>query len=623
MTMKRTAAASLGAIGVVFGDIGTSPLYTLQVAGEVHAQHALSRADVFGVVSLVLWALFLAISFKYVACVMWADNRGEGGILALLSLLPESTRIRKSRAPSLVAILVIAGASLLFGDGMITPAISVLSAFEGLERAEPGLAPYAVPLTCLALFGLFALQRRGPGTVGKLFGPVMTLWFVTVALLGLKELVRYPAMLGALSPVHGFRYFVHHGFSGLRILGVVVLAITGGEALYADMGYFGRRPIRLAWFGLVLPALALSYAGQGALILREPATLARPFFSMVPPGAPAYALVVLAAVATAIASQALISGVFALTTQAMRLGYFPRVSVIHTSREEEEHVYLPLMNWGLMFACVALVLGFRHSERLAAAYGIAVSGTMAITSIVFFQVTRATWKWPAWRSIALLLLFLSFDLPFVGANALKFLDGGYIPVIVAIFFFIVMLDWHAGREALRRRLETSATSFPRLFELLGSGNVMRVPGTSVFLTAMSGVPAPLLLQVERAHSLSEQVVLLTVVTAHSPRVDDASRAEVERLSHGLVRVTLEYGYMEPVVVPRALDAALAGAGIQTKIADATYFAGRESICGGKGGEMRPLAERLFAFLQRNAKSPVDNFQLPPGRVVELGVRLDL
>ncbi|HEX4478644.1 MAG TPA: KUP/HAK/KT family potassium transporter [Polyangiaceae bacterium] len=617
---KRTAAAALGAVGVVFGDIGTSPLYTLQVAAE-QANAVPSRADVFGVVSLILWALILAVSVKYVTFVMRADNRGEGGILALLALLPVPER--EGRGPMLFALLGIAGAALLFGDGMITPAISVLSALEGLERAAPGLERYVVPLTGAVLVGLFALQPRGTGKVGKMFGPIMVTWFVAIGALGLKELIKNPVMLGAISPSFAAAYFTRHGFGGLRILGVVVLAITGGEALYADMGYFGVRPIRLSWFALVLPALALSYMGQGALVLRDPSAARNPFFAMVPSGAPAYALVVLAALATAIASQALISGVFSLTHQAIGLGYFPRLTLVHTSHEAEGHIYVPLMNWGLMTACIALVVHFKHSARLASAYGIAVSGTMAITSIVFFEVTRKTWKWSASRSVPLLLLFLSFDLPFFGANSLKFFDGGYIPIFVGALFFIVMVDWHKGRRALRRRLEKDSGTLAEFFDALPSRNVIRIPGTAIYPTSTNGVPRPLSLHATHLRSIMEHVVIVNVIGTHEPRVDEAHRHEYESFPDGFARIKLRFGYMEFNDVPKALATALEGAKSQANLDEATYFVGRETIVASGHGEMGLLPERLFALLERNTKSTVDKLGLPPDRVIEIGVRLDL
>jgi KUP system potassium uptake protein len=609
----------LATVGVVFGDIGTSPLYTLRVAPEAQGS-ALTQADLLGIISLIFWALVLAVSVKYVTFVMRADNRGEGGIFALLAMLP-----RRSKAGiGIVALLVIAGAALLFGDGMITPAISVLSALEGLELAAPGFGPYVVPLTCLVLFLLFAIQPRGTGDVGKVFGPVMVLWFVTIGALGLKELVRVPHVCGALSPHWAALYFVHHGARGLLILGVVVLAITGGEALYADMGHFGVRPIRLSWFLLVLPAITLSYLGQGALVLREPQSIANPFFDMVPRGVATYLLVGLSAMATVIASQALISGVFSLTHQAVQLGYFPRVTVNHTSREAEGQIYVPLMNWGLMLACIALVLGFKASTRLASAYGIAVSGTMAITSVVFFFVTRDTWKWSTLRAASLLALFLSFDLPFFGANLTKFIDGGYVPILVGVAFFVVMVAWHSGRDALRAYMaERTGPLAPFLAELLAT-QVTRIPGTAVYLSSIEdGVPSILKLQAHRVRSIAEHVVLLTVLVEHEPQIDEGLRFDVETYAQGFVRITIRFGYMEDPAVPPVLERAVATHAIDCSISDATFYIGRETFIAGKGGRLPPPVESLVAFLARNAKSAIDHFGLPPDRVVELGTRIDL
>jgi KUP system potassium uptake protein len=610
-------ATALGAIGVVFGDIGTSPLYTLQVAG---VGTALTQADLFGVISLIVWALLLAVSFKYVTVVMRADNRGEGGILALLALLPARAR---DTGIGFISLLVIAGAALLFGDGMITPAISVLSALEGLKLAAPGFAPYVVPLTCVVLIGLFSIQRRGTGHVGKMFGPVMIVWFVTIGTLGIKELVRDPAVLAALSPKWGVIYFAHHGFRGLAILGVVVLAITGGEALYADMGHFGVKPIRLAWFALVLPALLLNYLGQASLVLRQPAALANPFFAMVPSGIATYAVVGLAALATTIASQALISGVFSLTNQAVQLGYFPRVTVNHTSREAEGQIYLPLLNWGLCVACIALVLGFQESSRLASAYGIAVSGTMAITSVVFFEVTRKTWKWPLWKSLPLLILFLSFDLPFFAANLTKFIDGGYIPILVGAGFFVIMVNWHQGREALVALLEERTSSVADFIRGLPGRKVNRVPGTAVYLSPTSSVPFALVMQAQRLRAMAEDIILVNVHVEHEPQVAEDRRFTVERLESRFVRIVLRFGYMENPDVPPLIAEALASAHYEVALDDATYYIGRETFIAGKGGRMQPTAEKLFALLSRNSKSAIDHFGLPADRVVELGIRVDL
>lgn len=611
---------ALAAIGVVFGDIGTSPLYTLQVAADAQPGVPLSREDVFGVISLILWALILAVSVKYVSFVMRADNRGEGGILALLALLP---RRPTGTGVGVVALLVIAGAALLFGDGMITPAISVLSALEGLELTAPGFKKYVVSVTCLVLVGLFSIQRRGTGSVGRVFGPVMALWFLTIGALGLKELVQNPSICGALSPHWGALYFARHGLRGLSILGVVVLAITGGEALYADMGHFGVRPIRLSWFALVLPTLTLSYLGQGALILRDPRALANPFFAMVPAGPATYVLVALAAMATTIASQALISGVFSLTHQAVQLGYLPRVTVNHTSRDAEGQIYVPLLNWGLLVACIGLVIGFKESARLASAYGIAVSGTMAITSIIFFEVTRRTWGWPLAKAAPLLVLFLAFDIPFFAANLTKFLDGGYIPIIVGAGFFIVMVDWRRGREALVSLLQSRTRPVPAFLEALPASGVTRVPGTAVYLSPLSGVPFTLTLQADRLRSIAEHVLLTSVVIDHEPQTDEAHRFEVEKLPHGFARVVLHFGYMENPDVPPLLALAVQASGLDLPMDNATYYIGRETFVAGPGGAMGHLAESLFALLSRNAKSAIDHFGLPPERVLELGLRVDL
>jgi KUP system potassium uptake protein len=611
---------ALGAVGVVFGDIGTSPLYTLAVASDAQPGQPLDRADVFGVVSLILWALVLAVSVKYVTFVMRADNNGEGGILALLALLP---RRAVGTGIGVTALLVVAGAALLFGDGMITPAISVLSALEGLELTAPGFKPWVVPLTCVVLVLLFSIQRRGTGSVGKVFGPVMVTWFVTIGALGLKELLKNPVILGALSPQWGVAYFAHHGFRGLAILGVVVLAITGGEALYADMGHFGARPIRLSWFALVLPALTLSYLGQGALILTDSKALANPFFATVPAGIPTYLLVGLAAMATTIASQALISGVFSLTHQAVQLGDFPRVTVNHTSREAEGQIYVPLLNWGLLVACIGLVVGFKESARLASAYGIAVSGTMGITSVIFFEVTRKTWKWPMAKALPLLLLFLSFDIPFFAANLTKFLDGGYIPICVGAAFFVIMVNWHQGRDALLLLLEERTMPLRDFLRDLPTSGTHRVPGTAIYLTPSACVPFVLMMQMKRVRSIAEHILLVRVVIDHTPQAAPSERLEVEKLDQGFVRVVMHFGYMEnPEVPPRLLEA-VSSAKLGCSMDDATYYIGRETFVAGKGGRMGPTAEAFFALLSRNAKSAIDHFALPSERVVELGIRVDL
>ncbi|HEY6462073.1 MAG TPA: KUP/HAK/KT family potassium transporter, partial [Polyangiaceae bacterium] len=493
------------------------------------------------------------------------------------------------------------------------------SALEGVELAAPGFKSAVVPLTCVVLLALFSVQRRGTGGLGVVFGPIMMLWFVTIGALGAWHITQHPAVLEAVSPVWAVRYFEAHGLRGMTILGVVVLAVTGGEALYADMGHFGARPIRIAWLALVFPALILCYLGQGALVLRDPTAVANPFFAMVPTGAPTYALVALSTAATIIASQALITGVFSLTHQAILLGYFPRVTVTHTSRDTEGQIYVPEMNWALCIACVSLVLLFRESSRLAAAYGIAVSGTMGITSFVYFVVTRRTWGWPLWKALPPLVLFLSFDLPFFGANLLKFMDGGWIPIAVGACVFLVMVDWHVGRAELAARLAQLAPPIGDFLKGLDPA-VQRLPGTAIFLASNpDSTPPVLTMLARRVRTLREHMVLLNVTTEHVPYVDVAERVSVEDLGYGATRVIIHTGFMERPHVP----AILSKANLKVDLTEPTYFLGRETFVVGAGGNMGVLSEGLFAFLSRNAKSPTSWFSIPPEQVIEVGMQMDL
>lgn len=613
----------LGAVGVVFGDIGTSPLYTIQecVSGT-HGVPA-TRENVLGVVSLILWSLTVVVTVKYLAFLMKADNQGEGGIFALLALVPEKFRASSSGGIGWLSLVVIAGACLLFGDGIITPAISVLSALEGLKIATSSLDRAIVPLTCVILAGLFAIQRRGTGSVGRYFGPIMVLWFVVIGGLGLWQIVRTPEVFQALSPAHGARFLAHHGFHGFKLLGSVVLAVTGGEALYADMGHFGRGSIRKAWLGLTFPALLLCYLGQGALLLRDPSAASQPFFRMVPTGTATFALVALAAPATVIASQALISGVFSLTHQAIRLGFFPRVNVLHTDRETEGQIYVPFLNWLLAAGSIGLVVIFQSASRLAAAFGLAVSGTMAITSVVFFVVTRHTWGWSAWKSWGLLLLFLSFDLPFFGANLLKFFDGGYIPLIVGAGFLVVMVTWRRGRVLLGEHYKTHSIPLDEFMGNLAAQYPQRIPGTGVFMaSAAIGTPPILVHLARRLHTIHETIVLFTAVTEHVPFVDASERIQIEPLQAGVVRVVARYGFLETPNVVAALHQGVRQ-GLQADVDQATYFVGRETFLEGPGGRMGALSESIFAFLSRNARNASLYFQVPPEQVVEVGLRIDL
>src|SRR5246127_4355584 len=545
---KATSAAlALGALGVVFGDIGTSPLYTLKECMTAAGGAKAGIEDLFGILSLMFWALVMVVTVKYLSFVMRAENQGEGGIFALLAIVPERFRATAARSGRVtgMALLAVIGAGLLYGDGVITPAISVLSAVEGLAVASPRLSSIVVPLTCVILVALFSIQRRGTGDIGKLFGPIMVIWFATLAGLGIFHISRHPEILAALSPHHGLAFFHRHGLRGAMILGSVVLVVTGGEALYADMGHFGIRPIRLSWTAFVLPSLVLGYLGQGALLLANPKAIENPFFAMVPAGLPTYFLVLLSSAATVIASQALISGAFSLTRQAMLLGYLPRVTVKHTAFDTEGQIYIPEVNWLLAIGCILLVLTFRESVKLAAAYGIAVTGTMAITSVLYYIVARYTWHWSAWKSAAILTIFLSFDIPFLAANLFKFFEGGYVPMLIGATLIAGMLIWSRGRTALvdqySRRYSTFENARPLIHRLLAS----RVPGSAVFLAPDADhVPPILMHHIERSRALHETVVLLTVKEAILPVVPEYSRFEVEVLGEGFYKLCISFGYME-------------------------------------------------------------------------------
>ncbi len=616
------SALVLGALGIVFGDIGTSPLYTLHECVHFDGAAMVQPADVLGVLSLVFWALTMVVTVKYLTFIMRADNHGEGGIFALLALIPPRMRRARSGGIGWAAVLVVIGAALLYGDGTITPAISVLSAMEGLEVAAPALKPVVLPMTCLVLLGLFAIQSRGTGRVGALFGPVMLLWFLTLGCLGVLQIVRHPGVLAALDPLYGAEFFARHGVHGALVLGAVVLAVTGGEALYADMGHFGARPIRMAWLGLVMPALVLNYFGQGALMLSDPSSTESPFFAMTS-GHWTIALVVLSTAATVIASQALISGAFSLTQQAIQLGYFPRVTVTHTSRTAEGQIYVPEINWALAIACVALVLGFRQSSRLASAYGIAVTGTMVITSLIYFEVTRCTWRWPLWRSLPLLLLFLSFDIPFFAANLFKFVDGGYVPVLLAVLVSVVMITWNRGRRIYGERTVAIAPSAAAFLADLPSKVVARIPGCAIFLTGrLTGIPLSLVHYVGRIRVLPEHVMLLTLDVVHVPHAAEDAMV-LETLGEGILHLTIERGFMDAMHVEPLLERAIARFGLSFDLGAVTYCLGRETFLATSAGSMGRWSETLFAFLARNARSATAHFKIPPEQVIEIGVQIDL
>jgi KUP system potassium uptake protein len=619
------AALSLGALGVVFGDIGTSPLYTLKECMNAAGGAKATVDDLFGILSLMFWALIMVVTVKYLTFVMRADNHSEGGIFALLAIVPERFRTAAAQHGNVtgMALLAVIGAALLYGDGVITPAISVLSAVEGLAVASPRLSPVVGPLTCLILIGLFSIQRRGTGDVGKLFGPVMVVWFATLAILGLYHVSQKPQILAALSPYYGATFFLRHGIGGMLILGSVVLVVTGGEALYADMGHFGVRPIRLAWQAFVLPSLVLGYLGQGALILSNPKAMESPFFALVPTGLPTYLLVLLSSAATVIASQALISGAFSLTRQAMLLGYLPRVTVKHTAYHTEGQIYIPEVNRLLGVGCILLVLTFRESVKLAAAYGIAVTGTMAITSVLYYIVARYTWGWSKWRAGALLLLFLSFDIPFLLANLFKFFEGGYVPMLIGAALIAGMLIWSRGRTSLMEQYSSRYSSLEKAKPLIHHCLASRVPGCAVFLApSAEHVPPILVHHVERSKSLHETVVLLTVQESTAPVTSDESRYSVAALGDGFYRLIVSFGDMEnPLLLP-VLRAVAAAEHIPLDPDDATYYIGHETIVAKHGGINR-VPEAIFSYLNRNAVHEERRYGMPTQQIVEIGTQVYL
>jgi KUP system potassium uptake protein len=612
---------SVGALGVVYGDIGTSPLYAMRECFAGTHPIAATPANVLGVLSLIFWALIVIISIKYLVFVLRADNRGEGGILALMSLVrPRSEGIRGSKW--LLVGIGIFGAALLYGDAIITPAISVLSAVEGLATATPVFHKAVVPVTIAILIGLFVFQKRGTGKVGAVFGPVTLLWFVTISLLGITHIAREPGVFAAVSPLHAASFFWKNGWQGFLTLGTVFLVVTGGEALYADLGHFGKRPIRFAWFGVVLPALLLNYFGQGALLLRDPAAAPNLFYRMVPQWG-LYPLVGIATAATVIASQAVISGVFSLTRQGVQLGYTPRLEISHTSVREIGQIYIPAINWALMLACIALVMGFRTSSSLAAAYGIAVTTTMVITTVLLFVVERELWNWSLPAALAFSAFFLTIDLAFFGANIVKITHGGWFPLVVAAAVFTVMTTWRRGRKILFDRIQESALSDADFLRSIERRPPPRVAGTAVFMDrTVDGVPLPLLHNLKHNKVLHERVILLTIVTDEVPYVSDEEQAEVRDLGLGLYRVVARYGFLEQPDVPELL-ARLELPQVKFNPDSTTFFLGRETLLATERPGMAIWRERLFAWMTRNAQGAPFFFRLPPNRVVELGAQIEL
>jgi KUP system potassium uptake protein len=618
----RLAGLSLAAIGIVYGDIGTSPLYTLNTifTGGLHPV-PLNAENILGILSLIFWSLMIVVSFKYVAFIMRADNRGEGGIMALMVLaLRKLDDTGKTRAT--VMLLGIFGTALFYGDGVITPAISVLSAVEGLQIASPALKTFVIPITIAVLWGLFIFQRKGTARVGALFGPIMCAWFGVLAVLGVMSIVAEPHVLGALNPVHGYLFLKTSPWIGFLALGGVVLALTGAEALYADMGHFGRYPIQLAWFGLVLPALVLNYFGQGALLMHTPSAIANPFYLLAPHWA-LYPLVILSTLATVIASQAVISGAFSMTRQAMQLGYAPRMEMQQTSAQQIGQIYLPGINWTLMLAVLVLILGFRTSTSLAAAYGIAVTGTMAITSILAFIVVRKLWGWGWIRGGLLITFLLSIDLAFFSANMIKIEEGGWFPLVFGFGVFLLMTTWKQGRQLLRDRLQRDALDLLPFASSMDAASVTRVAGTAVFLTANpDGVPHALLHNMKHNKVLHQQVVVLCVRILDIPYVEDEARIEHQALANNFHRLIVRFGFKDEPDLPQAL-ALGAQQGLPLNPMETSFFIGRETLIPKVGSDMPVWREKLFIAMYRNAGSVVSFFKIPPNSVVELGTQVIL
>ncbi len=607
---------TLGSVGVVYGDIGTSPLYALRESLAHTRAPGLAEQDVIGIVSLLLWALFLTVTLKYVLFLMRADNNGEGGTLALMALA--RTTGGKFSAP--VFFLGIVGASLFSGDAIITPAISVLSAVEGLKLVTPLFEPYILPITAAILLVLFMVQSRGTGKVAAFFGPVMLVWFATIAVLGLMHIGDAPRILHAFAPQHGLRFLLAHGWLGFLVLGSVFLAVTGAEALYADMGHFGRRPIQIAWVALVLPALVLNYLGQGALVLSSPETIENPFFLAAPEWA-LLPLVILSTLATVIASQATITGAFSLARQAIQLGLLPRLEVQHTSHTQEGQIYVPRVNMILLIGVLLLVFMFKSSSALASAYGIAVSASLVVDSCLAFVVVWKLWRWPLWGSVILVGAFLMIELAFLSANAVKLLDGGYVPVLVGAAMVVIMWTWLRGTRLLEGKTHRDSIPMPDLLRMLEKSKPTRVPGTAIFLTSDPRVaPTALMHNIKHNKVLHERVFLISVRTEHTPRVDPAKRYEIEKLSADFTRVVLHYGFMESPRVPAAL-ASMRKAGLKFDIMTTSFFLGKRTLKTAPNSGMPRWQDELFVGLSKQAANATDFFSIPSDRVVELGAQV--
>ena len=628
---KQVAALSLGALGVVYGDIGTSPLYAMNECLSRTKEHAMrpladghyDPSHVLGVLSLFFWALVLVVIVKYLVFVLRADNKGEGGILALAALVQQTDAQPRRTRLAVPILLALFGAGLLYGDGVITPAVSVLGAVEGLSEQNPAFAELVVPVAGAILIGLFWVQRVGTHRIGAVFGWVMLVWFVAIGIAGLSSIVHRPGVLVAVSPHHAVGFLAHNGARGYLLLGSVVLCITGGEALYADMGHFGRTPIRVAWSFVVFPGLLLNYFGQGALFLADGAHVSNGFYDLVSHTPLLIPMVILATMAAVIASQALISGAFSLTNQAVQLGYLPRVRVVHTSHKHEGQIYIPVVNWLLMVACVALVLSFKSATNLAAAYGIAVTGTMAITSFLYFLVMRRNWNYSLGVALALFIPFVAIDLAFLGANVEKIAAGGWFPLAVGVGAFIVMTTWWRGRYELSKMMESGTIPDELFLADIAATPLPRVSGTAVFMTSSAdGMPNVLMHHVKHNKVLHRQVVVLSIVTQNVPYVIGNSSLGVTELEHGFFRVLARVGFMQQPNVPKILSRCERHSLIANP-ADTTYYLGRQTLLTTGKARVARWRKVLFAFLAKNARAPTEFFHLPPNRVVELGLQIEM
>ena len=618
---SRTSALALGALGVVYGDIGTSPLYTMkEIFAGAHHPVPITMLNVLGILSLILWSLIVVVALKYVVFVMRADNRGEGGIMALMALVLRG--MANKPYAGFLMILGLFGAALFYGDSVITPAISVLSAVEGLEIVTPALKPYIMPIALTVLFGLFMMQKHGTAKIGVLFGPIMVLWFLCLGVLGIMNIAHNPQVLAALNPLYAAHYFIADPALGFFSLGASVLALTGGEALYADMGHFGRKPIQLAWFWFVLPALLLNYYGQGALLLANPEAITNPFYFLAP-GWGLIPMVVLATAATIIASQAVITGTYSITQQAMQLGYSPRMEIQHTSHHEIGQIYLPGVNWALMIAVAVVIIGFGSSSNLAAAYGIAVTGTMVITTLLAFVVVRNLWKWNLLISCCVVGGFLAVDLVYFSANVVKIHEGGWFPILLGLCVFTLMMTWKRGRKLLYQRLSAEALPLNEFAKNIAHSNVHSIPGTAIFMTPnLEMTPHALLHSLKHYKCLHENIVVLTAETADIPYVDETQRVSVERLDARFSRVKVRFGFMDQPNLPKALEHCKSQ-GLAIDLMDTSFFLGRETLIPKLGSKMALWHEKLFIAMFRNAGSAAAYFRLPPNRVIELGTQVVL